>query len=438
VAESSKLSWNPLSIAGAALTTLSAALFLLFVLLEAFELLHGPYGGLLGYVLLPLIFLIGLALIPLGMWREGRRRRRGQAAWAWPAIDLGQRRTRRVIAAITVLTVVNLAIVALAAVGAVHYTESNKFCGQVCHTPMTPQFTAHAAYPHSRVDCVSCHVSPGAKGLISAKLNGTRQMIMAMTGSFSRPIAEARDRVPGATDTCVHCHTPGRPQRDLVRNLVSYGDDETNTESVTSLTMHTASIHWHARADIRVEYVATDAKRETIPYIKVTDASGKVTEYFAEGVSGPPAGTLHQMDCMDCHNRPAHSFSPSADRSVDALLASDVAVRGLPFARREILAAVKAEYPNQDAASIAIASHLRESFKSVDAKLAPNVARAVEGAQQLYRHNVFPEMKVTWGTYMSQLGHTDVPGCFRCHDESHKSPAGAAVRQDCELCHKMQ
>lgn len=434
----SKLSSNPLSIAGAALTTLSAVLFLLFVLLEAFGLLHGPYAGLIGYVLLPLIFLVGLALIPLGMWREGRRRRRGVAAWSWPPIDLGQRRTRRVIMAIAVLTTVNLAIVALAAVGVVHYTESNQFCGQVCHTPMTPQFTAHAVYPHSRVECVSCHVSPGAKGLISAKLNGTRQMYLAMTGGFSRPIAEARDRVPGATDTCVHCHTPGCPQRDLVRNLVSYGDDEANTESVTTLTMHAATIHWHARPDIRVEYIAAEAKRETIPYIKVTDARGTVTEYFAEGVSAPPAGTLHQMDCLDCHNRPAHSFSPTADRAVDALLASDSAIRGLPFARREILAAVKAEYPNQDDAAKAIASHLRESFKSVGPQRTSDVTHAVDSAQQLYRHNVFPEMKVTWGTYMSQLGHTDVPGCFRCHDEAHKSRAGAAIRQDCELCHKMQ
>ena len=160
-------------------------------------MLATPYAGLLGYVLVPAFFLLGLALIPLGMWREGRRRRLGRAAWSWPAVDLGQPGTRRVVAAVGVLTLINLGVVAVASVGVVHYTESNQFCGAVCHTPMTPQFTAHAFSPHSRVECVSCHVAPGAKGLISAKLNGTRQLYEFMLGSYNRPIPEPIGRIPG-------------------------------------------------------------------------------------------------------------------------------------------------------------------------------------------------------------------------------------------------
>src|SRR5215468_1027924 len=95
-----RLARNPISIAGAVITTVAALAFLIFVALEAFDLLVSPYAGLLGYVLIPAAFVFGLALIPLGMWREGRRRRRGRAAWQWPTIDLGQRGTRRVAAAI--------------------------------------------------------------------------------------------------------------------------------------------------------------------------------------------------------------------------------------------------------------------------------------------------------------------------------------------------
>ncbi len=331
-----RLARNPFSIVGVLITTMSALAFLVFVALEAFDLLASPYSGLLGYILIPALFALGLLLIPLGMWREDRRRREGRAAWTWPAIDLARPTTRRVALAVAVLTLVNLGIVAVASVGVVHYTESNQFCGAVCHQPMTPEFVSHAVSPHSRVECVACHVSPGAKGLVTAKLNGTRQLYEYLTGGYHRPIPEPIGRIPGAADTCVHCHTPGHPDRDVVRTRLTYADDETSTESATSMTMHLGAIHWHARSDVVVEYVATDDTRQTIPYVRVTDAQGKSTEYLAEGVTSRPAGELHRMDCIDCHNRPAHTFSVSADRSVDALLAGGAVNRQLPFLKKEL------------------------------------------------------------------------------------------------------
>jgi hypothetical protein len=434
---SPRLSRNPLTIAGAAVTTAAAVAFIVYVLLETFGYLASPYAGLLGYLLLPAIFVLGLLLIPLGMWREGRRRRRGREPWSWPAVDLGRRRTRYVIAAVAALTMVNVGLVALASVGVVHYTESNQFCGQVCHTPMTPQFTAHAVSPHARVTCVSCHVAPGASGFVAAKMNGTRQLVHAMRGTFERPIPEPLGRIPGAVDTCVNCHTPGRPERDLVKSRVSYNDDEKNTESVTTLSMRMRANHWHARPDVLVEYIATDARRETIPYVRVTTRAGQVTEYFADGVTAQPAGALVRMDCLDCHNRPAHTFSPSADRAVDAALSTGGAPLSLPFVRREMVAALKADYA-AGTSEAGIAKHLGDFYRSTAASPA-DVQAAIALAQRLHRENVFPEMKVGWGTYLSQLGHTDAPGCFRCHDDSHKTRDGkSAVRQDCELCHKVQ
>jgi hypothetical protein len=431
------LTQNPISMAGAALASLGAASFIVYVVLESFDVFLSPYAGLLGYLLIPAVFAAGLLLVPLGTWREARRRSRGRAPWTWPAVDLANSRTRAVTAVVAVLTIVNLGIVTVASVGVVHYTESNQFCGQVCHTPMTPEFTAHQFSPHARVDCVSCHVGPGAKGLIAAKLNGTRQLYLLAMHRFSRPIPEPVGRVPRAADTCAHCHTPGHPDRDIVRTLVSYGDDEKSTENVTSLTMHMSANHWHARANINVEYVASDERRQTIPYVRVTDAAGQVTEYFAEGVTARPSGVLHRMDCIDCHNRPAHTFSATADHAVDALLATGSASRDLPFVRREMVAALKTEYPSQAAADAGIAKHLNDFYRTPVAQVALEVPRAVAAAQQIYRQNVFPEMKVTWGTYVSNLGHIDAPGCFRCHDDGHKTRTGRAIRQDCGLCHKM-
>ena len=52
-------------------------------------------------------------------------------------------------------------------------------------------------------------------------------------------------------------------------------------------------------------------------------------------------------------------------------------------------------------------------------------------AQRLYSENVFPRMKITWGTYTNQLFHVDDTGCFRCHDDTHtvKGDAEKKVRR---------
>lgn len=38
-------------------------------------------------------------------------------------------------------------------------------------------------------------------------------------------------------------------------------------------------------------------------------------------------------------------------------------------------------------------------------------------ADGLYTENVFPRMKVTWGTHTNQRFHVESTGCFRCHDD---------------------
>ncbi len=429
------LSRNPTSLAGAGLTTLSAAGFVVFFILEWFGLLLSPYAGLIGYVLIPAIFLAGLLLIPLGMWREGRRRRRGTAPWAWPAVDFNRPRTRAITAAIMVLTIANVSLIALASVGVVHYTESNEFCGQVCHAPMAPEFTAHKRSPHAKVNCVQCHIGPGAGGFAKAKMNGTRQLYLVAVGHYSRPIPEPLDRLPGVLSTCASCHTPGRPGRELTRTIAGYNDDEKSSDNATRMTLLMSANHWHARADVVVEYVSTDEARQTIPYVRVSDAQGRITEYFADGVTTQPPGPVRRMDCLDCHNRPAHTFAVSAERAVDAAIAGGDVNRAVPFARRELVAALKKDYASDADAMAGIDRDLKKSWAGVDGALAPDVERALVTARMLYRQNVFSSMKITWGTYPSNLGHIDSPGCFRCHDDTHKSKAGTVVRQDCEMCH---
>lgn len=428
---------NPLSIAGAWLTTLGAFAFLTYLSIAAFGLVSNPYAGLVGAVAAPAVFVLGLLLIPLGMWRESRRRRAGREAWTWPAFDLGEKRTRTVLGAVAVLTLVNLTIVAVAGFGAAHYMETDEFCGQVCHVPMTPQFTAHLVPPHVEVGCVECHVAPGAEGTIRAKLNGTRQLALVMTGGFARPIPSPAHGIPVAADTCSTCHTPGFPDRNIVLTKREYADDEANTEYVTTLEMLTSRIHWHARPDVAIEYVATDETRDTIPWMRVT-ANGQTTEFMADGTTAQPAGELRRMDCLDCHSRPAHRFSATASAAVDRAIAAGEVSRDLPFVRREMVSAVSAEYASKDEALQAIARALPTFYQSHPTASQAEVARAVSATQRIYERNVFPDMRVTWGTYTSQLGHAERNGCFRCHDEGHLAPTGRAVSMDCEMCHRIQ
>jgi hypothetical protein len=435
MADQPALARNPISIAGAWLTTAGAVAFITYYILDVLGLIRSPYSGLLGFILLPAIFVVGLLLIPAGIWRESRLRARGKQAWAWPVVDLGRRRTRQVVIAVFALTLVNLAIITVATVGATHYMETDQFCGQVCHEPMRPEATAHRAFPHATVSCVSCHVAPGAVGAVRAKLNGTRQAWELLTNSYPRPIASPAANIPGAAETCVRCHAISQIPREITRVIRTYENDQANTETATTLQMLTGAVHWHARPDVRIEYLA-DAAREQISYVRLTTPDGRVTEFLAADVTARPDGATRRMDCLDCHNRPAHTMSVSAEQAVDRAIANGELNRALPFIRREAVAALTADHP--DDASAAIRDALVRFYSANGGAAPDDLASAIGAVDRLYRANVFPQMKVTWGTYKSQIGHVEMSGCFRCHNDSTKAADGRVIRQDCDLCHRMQ
>ena len=146
------------------LTTISAVLFLVVFLADLFGLHTNPYIGVVFFLFLPALFVLGLVLIPLGAWLERRRRAAGRPAaegW-WPRIDLNDPTVRGRAVLVFALTMANVVLVSLAAYRGVEYMDSPQFCGQVCHTAMKPEFVAYQDGPHSRVACVQCHVGGGA------------------------------------------------------------------------------------------------------------------------------------------------------------------------------------------------------------------------------------------------------------------------------------
>ena len=432
---------NPVSLIGVAVTTAMAVVFLLLLTLEFTGQLTNPYAGLLVFVAVPFVFVLGLMLIPIGIWRQHRRVAAGYAADDWPVVDLRLPRTRSVIVGVALLTIVNLFIVSLAGFGAVHHMESTEFCGQTCHTTMEPEWKAHQASPHSKVACVKCHVGPGAAGFVEAKAAGTRQLWHVIINNVQAPVEAPVHSMPPARETCFGCHSGAGHQGDRLKVVRDYADDETGTETATTLQVKVggvkpaSGIHWHIAQQI--EYIATDRERQTIPYVKFTDGNGKVKEYAADGVTKEQLaqGERRSMDCMDCHNRPAHTFDPSPERAVDVAIANGNLPRTLPFARREAVAALKDEYASGDEAQRGIDARLRKAFASHASD--PALARTVSAVQDIYARNVFPAMKVKWATYPNNIGHTFFNGCFRCHDDNHKASDGSVIKQDCESCHAM-
>ena len=441
---------HPVALFGAALTTVAAVLFLILLLLDALGYFHNPYFGLLLFVAIPAAFVVGLILIPIGARLAARRRAAGAPPPEWPVFDFNVPRQRKLIGAVLLLTIVNLVLLSMASYGAVHYMETTEFCGQVCHTTMEPQYVAHQSGPHARVPCVACHVGPGVDALVESKLAGTRQLWQIVSRNVPAPVPSPVASMRPARETCENCHWPEKFHGDEVRVIREYAEDEANTETVTTLTMFVGGgssklgigtgIHWHMNLDNQIDYITTDPKREVIPWVRLQARDGTVREFTMPGTTPEQLakGERRRMDCLDCHSRPAHALAPTPERALNEAIGRGLIPRELPFVRREALAAITPPYPDKEAALAAIATKLREFYKGNPPANAALVDRAVAATQDLWARNVFPKMKVTWGTYPNHISHIDTPGCFRCHDDEHTTKDGRLIKQDCEMCHKEQ
>jgi hypothetical protein len=448
---------NTLSIAGAALTTASAVLFLAFFLLELIGWTEhaNPYLGIIFFLLLPSVFVVGLLLMPLGAWLERRRRLRGlpPSLREWPRLDLNHPRTRTILLVVFALTPVNVLIASLAAYKGVEAMDSVGFCGQVCHEVMQPQFVAYQNGPHSRVKCVACHIGPGADWFVRSKLSGARQVYAGRMNTHSRPIPSPVHDLRAARETCEQCHWPTQFHGDKLETRFEYAADEQNTETRTTLQIRVGGvdangvprgIHWHVAEQNAIEYIALDRERQNIGYVKLTGPDGTLREYYAEGVTDAQlaAGERRRMDCVDCHNRPSHRFAATADRAINEAMGAGAIPKDLPFIKREALALVSASYPSREQAAAEIAQRLsafyREQYPELWTSRQDDIARSVRSLQGVHARNVFPTMNVTFGSYVNNIGHMDAPGCFRCHDDRHKTKAGDVIKQDCESCHVIQ
>jgi hypothetical protein len=442
------LSNNLLTFAGVVLTTTGGVSWLFILPLSMTGEASNPYLGILFFAVFPALFFAGLALMPLGVWLKVRKESRaGAPAAELPPVSWRNLEFRRIVSVIALATFANLIIGGHYTYAAVEYMDSVSFCGQTCHTVMKPEFTAYQESPHFRVSCTECHIGEGASWFVRSKLSGVRQVFATALNTYSRPVEQPVHNLRPARETCEQCHWPQRFSPYRLRVIDKYAEDEANTHTQTVLMMKIAGgemkgIHgFHLTPGVVVEY-RSDRSRQNIPWVRYTAPSGESTEYAAADWDPAKAGDyeLRTMDCVDCHNRPTHTFF-LADRAMDRALAAGSIDSSLPGVKSKGLEILKAEYGSTAAAQQQIPRAFEEFYRAelADAYQARQqaVEQSARGLLAAWERNIFPEMKITWGTYTNHVGHTDYPGCYRCHDDAHAASNGETITQDCAACHEM-
>jgi len=429
---------NWISLTGIILATCAFFAVVCLIVIDSLAKSSNPYMGILTYIVAPAFLVTGLLLISIGVLWERRRRRRlapGEIP-THPRIDFNVPRQRNTFIVVTVVTFVFLLLTAFGSYQTYHFTESTQFCGQVCHTVMKPEFTAHQNGAHANVSCAECHIGSGAGWFVKSKLSGSYQVYSVLAEKYPTPIPTPVHNLRPAQDTCEQCHWPQKFYGEAVRDNVHYMADESNTVWNIKLLMkiggsdpkhgETGGIHWHVSPNHKIDYIATDEKRQTIPWVRVTTADGTAVIYEAEDEKLPAEtvanSTPRRMDCIDCHNRPAHNYVSPA-KSVDLALRAGRLDAQIPNIKKLAVAALTAEYATT-----------AEALQGIATKVP---AAAVAEVQKIFQANFFPEMKVTWRQYPNNIGHTIFPGCYRCHDGKHKSTTGKVISHDCNSCHSI-
>jgi len=448
---------NVISLVGVLISAGSILLIIFALALEYSLKRHSPYIGIFTYMLFPTFFGLGAVVFLYGMRHESLRRRGAgsEDALAYPLVDLNIPRHRKRFIYIVLGGTFLSVFMAFVTYNAFLYSESVPFCGTLCHTVMKPEYTSYLASPHARVACVDCHVGHGASWYVKAKISGLRQVLAVMTKSYPTPLPTPIENLRPARETCEECHWPDKFFGTQLMQNPHFRYNEANTAEQISLGVKTgggsstlggtAGIHWHMIIKNRVSYIATDRQKQEIPYLEVRDAQGNLEETYTSldyKGSKEQLATLPKdvMDCMDCHNRPTHIYFPP-DTAVDRAMTTGLIPRTLPWAKKVVVDALVREYPTAQKAHEGLTADIegfyRQKYPTVFQARKADVDKTVAQAIAIFDRSVFPDMKVNWKTYTSNIGHRNWPGCFRCHDNRHVSKKGKVLSMGCTECHTM-
>lgn len=444
---------RPLRLLGGFMVFISTGLLLFFVLLDITSGLANPYVGMFAYLVLPGMLALGLALVPFDTWLQRRRRARGKPSY--PVFDLCDPHQRRLAAFFGVASTLILIVGTVVSYKSVEFMGTKTFCGRVCHRVMSPELTAYERSAHASVECVSCHIGPGASWFVRSKLSGLPQVLHYTTGHYDRPLKTPVRALRPSRDTCENCHWPQKLYGSLLRTTITYQQDRANTRDISTMVMRVGSggvpgsgIHSHIVG--RIDYLPAVGDFKEIAWVRIKRADGSSQEFvnpaYKDKLSKLRANEHERrMDCIDCHNRAAHDFEPFEKLVDDAITRGKVDI-SLPFIKREAMNAVgeleKAPTEKQQARTVKrvmdIERFYARSYPELYKTQQEQVERSVKAIRDAYLGAAFPLMKVCASTYPNWRTHD---GCFRCHGVLESaSPKGRdpGISGDCNLCHSDQ
>src|SRR5258708_16028867 len=280
------------------------------------------------------------------MLLERRRRRRLSPAEiaAFPRLDFNNPSRRRAFFTFVGLSMIFVFMSAFGSYRAFEHTESVAFCGTTCHQTMKPEYVAFQVSSHARLRCVECHVGSGAESYARAKITGAYQLYAVAFNKVPKPITTPVHNMRPARDTCEQCHWPSKFYGNEFKTFSHYGYDEQNSLRSVRMLINVgggdpasgpvAGIHWHMNLANEITFIASDDHRQVIPWVRIKDRQGNITEYIDR--NRPPSSELlakgdqRRMDCIDCHNRPAHAFLPP-ELAVDQSFAAGRLDTSLPY-----------------------------------------------------------------------------------------------------------
>jgi len=438
---------NGISLLGTALAIAALVLIVSLFFLEQLGFEGGPYLGILTYLILPAIFIVGLLLIPIGSLLHRRKVRRqpgGEDVPALPVFDFNNDKTRRWVLVLVGATMLNVVVIAGATYKGIHYMETVEFCGLACHSVMEPEHTAHSRSPHSRVSCAQCHIGPGADWFVKSKLDGAWQLVSVAFDLYPKPVPTPLHDLRPARETCEQCHWPTKFVGDKLRVIQHYEEDEQNTELTSAILLKVGGtrandshgIHWHVDPDVKIRFRSDDS-RENVYEIEFARGDDEGVTY-KDRKAPEDEGVWRDMDCVDCHNRPSHIYE-SPGPAVDNAIADGRIDRSLPFVKREAMRVIQEKYDSHETARTGIADSIEAFYTENYPDIAEGQAGLVDAAAttlgDIYSVNVFPGMEVWWDVYPNHIGHEQSDGCLRCHRRSMRTADREQVSNDCETCH---
>ncbi len=448
--------YNYISYLGTIIALIAWVAIIFFVIQINFFSLDNVYFDLFAYLVTPGFLIMGLVMIPLGMYIRRKKIRKGIPVSDEKLLILNLRdpKTRNAIVIFSSVTLVFILFTIVGSYKGFHYTESVEFCGNLCHKVMEPEYVAYQHSPHAKVKCAECHVGEGADFYVKSKMSGMRQVYKYIRGTWPTPIKTPIENLRPARETCEKCHWPEKFYTNKIRNEKYFLADSGNTEWTIVMKMrigsdhsalgNTEGIHWHINPDVEMTY-SSDAKRQYIPWVKYTNKkTGKTLEFIDTDASRlPKKDSINKMekrpfDCMDCHNRPSHEYrSPSY--FVNHLFAGKKIPNTLPWLKKASMDALKNIYSTKDSAWMKINQIIfgfyKENHPEILAKSEKDIKNAIPFIQEAFSQNTFPEMKVRYSAYPRNIGHLESNGCFRCHDDKHATKDGKVISKNCNVCH---